>query len=76
MIKKTSTSEFDALRGVLALRRETYAVEHKCEYWVWALAASGAALSRQIHQLVYNSRVTVQTQPLGSGTVLPKSSIQ
>jgi hypothetical protein len=52
MIMKTSTSPLDAIRGVLALRRETYAVEHKFEYWVWALAVSSAALSCQIHELV------------------------
>lgn len=42
----------DAVRGILALRRETYAVEHKFQYWVWALAVSSAALSRQIRELV------------------------
>jgi hypothetical protein len=52
MIMKTSTSPLDAIRGVLALRRETYPVEHKFEYWVWALTVSSAALSCQIHKLV------------------------
>jgi hypothetical protein len=52
MMMQTSTSLLYAIRGVLALRRETYAVEHQFEYWVWALAVSGAALSGQIHGLL------------------------
>jgi hypothetical protein len=48
MIMKTSTSPIGAIRELLALRSETYAVEHKFEYWVWALAVCGAALSCQI----------------------------
>ena len=52
MIMKTSISSLDAIRGVLALRRETYAVEHKFEYWVWALAVSSTALSCQMRELV------------------------
>ena len=52
MMMQTSTSLLKAVRGVLALRRETYAVEHQFEYWVWALAVSGAALSGQIHGLL------------------------
>jgi hypothetical protein len=52
MIMKTSTSLLDTIRGLLALRRETYAVEHKFEYWIWVLAVSGAALSCQIREPV------------------------
>jgi len=52
MMMQTSTSLLDAIRGVLTLRKETYAVEHRFEYWVWALAVSGAALSGQIHGLL------------------------
>jgi hypothetical protein len=52
MIMKTSTSPLDAIKGVLAFRRQTYAVEHNLEYWVWALAVSSAALSCRIHELV------------------------
>lgn len=52
MNMKTSTSPLNAIRGVLALRRETYAAEHQFEYWIWALAVSSAALSCQIHKLV------------------------
>jgi ATP-dependent phosphoenolpyruvate carboxykinase len=36
-IMKTSIPPLDAIRGVFSLRRETYAVEHIVEYWVWAL---------------------------------------
>ena len=52
MMMQTSPSPLDAIRGVLALRKKTYAVEHRFEYWVWALAVSGAALSGQIHGLL------------------------
>jgi hypothetical protein len=52
MMMQTSPSPLDAIRGVLALRKETYAVEHRFEYWVWALAVSGAALGGQIHGLL------------------------
>jgi hypothetical protein len=52
MNMRTSTSTLNAVRGVLALRRETYAVEHQFEYWVWALAVGSAALSCQMQELV------------------------
>jgi hypothetical protein len=75
MIMKTSTSPLDAIQGVLALRRETYAVEHKFEYWVWALTVSSAALSCQIHELATALRLPLRARPLGSGTASPKSLI-
>ena len=52
MMMQTSPSPLDAIRGVLALRSETYALEHKFEYWVWVLSVSSAALSGQIHGLL------------------------
>jgi hypothetical protein len=61
MNTQTSTSPLDAIRGVLALRSETYAIEHKFEYWVWALSVSSAALICQIHGLVTRSRLAFTT---------------
>jgi hypothetical protein len=61
MNTQTSTSPLDAIRQVLALRSETYAVEHKFEYWVWVLSVSSAALICQIHGLVTLSRLVFTT---------------
>jgi hypothetical protein len=52
----------DAIREVLALRSETYAVEHQFEYWVWALWVSSATLICQIHDSL-RRRVPLQTDP-------------
>jgi hypothetical protein len=62
---KASLSPLATIRGVFALRRETYAVEHKFEYWVWALAVSSAALSCQIHELV--TTLASRSEPARSG---------
>jgi nucleotide-binding universal stress UspA family protein len=61
MNTQTSTSPLDAIRGVLALRCETYALEHKFEYWAWALLVSSAALICQIHGLVTLTRLAFKT---------------
>jgi len=42
---KPSIPFFDTAMGICELRHEAYAERHKFEFWLWALAASFAALT-------------------------------
>jgi hypothetical protein len=71
MNTQTSTSPLNAIRGVLAIRSQTYALEHKFEYWVWALLVSSVALIYQVHELLTLTRPAFKTERPDSGNASP-----